>query len=317
MYSISFAFIPHETISSKDLVFGNDFDRPIRDRLPTGFQTAFKIVKWAVDPGLDGDVMADKPYLYGSALGSWNVVRVGTEGKKNGDKWEVPAMEDAEDDEEEKTCIEEGGDGDGIELREKLGCPDTSAARQKWALRDDGGKAFWEWQKGRIYRADFFNPYLDFNEFALKLPGFSLSILPLMDRHGDGALDGEQLRYVAIGTLSSDTAQILCFIYCPFVVERKSATTELWSPGFALYIERAAFPFNRELPLNLCLFANRRNHDLRYVLKHKDSEEVFFVVVFTMVRSEDAEKEEADAGKKPDTGATDNTEFQPGDDDLD
>jgi Protein of unknown function (DUF1769) len=35
-------------INGDDLVFGNDFDHPIRDRLPPGFGTAFKIVKWGM-----------------------------------------------------------------------------------------------------------------------------------------------------------------------------------------------------------------------------------------------------------------------------
>src|SRR5882757_2124736 len=52
-YSISFSFIPKIDIPGNDLIFGNDFDRPIRNRLPPGFNQAFKIVKWWVDPGLD------------------------------------------------------------------------------------------------------------------------------------------------------------------------------------------------------------------------------------------------------------------------
>jgi hypothetical protein len=37
----------------------------------------------------------------------------------------------------------------------------------------------------------------------------------------------------------------------------------------------------------------RRNHDLRYVLKDKETDNVFFVVVFTLVFKEDVEKTEA------------------------
>lgn len=63
-------------ISGSDLQFGNDFDHPIRDRLPPGFSYAMKIVKWWIDPGLDGDPYADSPYLFGPALSSFNHVRV-------------------------------------------------------------------------------------------------------------------------------------------------------------------------------------------------------------------------------------------------
>ena len=55
-YSIAFSFIPKVDIPGTDLVFGNDFDRPIRDRLPPGTNQAFKFVKWWIDPGLEGDM---------------------------------------------------------------------------------------------------------------------------------------------------------------------------------------------------------------------------------------------------------------------
>ena len=57
-YSISFSFIPKTDIRGSDLVFGNDFDRPIRDRLPIGFSKAFQIVKWFIDPASKGTSMA-------------------------------------------------------------------------------------------------------------------------------------------------------------------------------------------------------------------------------------------------------------------
>lgn len=65
-----------EGISGSDLQFGNDFGSPIRSRLPPGFSYAMKIVKWWIDPGLDGDPYADRPYLFGPALSSFNHVRV-------------------------------------------------------------------------------------------------------------------------------------------------------------------------------------------------------------------------------------------------
>ncbi len=65
-------------ISAADLQFGNDFDHPIRDRLPPGFGTAMNIVRWWIDPGLEGDAYADMPYLYGPALSSFNAVHVGS-----------------------------------------------------------------------------------------------------------------------------------------------------------------------------------------------------------------------------------------------
>ena len=59
--------------------------------------------------------------------------------------------------------------------------------------------------------------------------------------------------------------------------------------------------------------ADRRTHDLRYVLKNKDTGDVFFVVVFTLVLREDIEKEEAEAGvsKGVDAKVEESTDQEP------
>lgn len=156
-YSIGFSFVPHRSINGKSLVFGNDFEHPIRDRIPPGFNAAFKIVKWAIDPGLDGDVYADKPYLYGNALSSINVLSVGPKaGKEAIEKQSAEAPDDEE-------AIKEGGFEGGQEVRENLNIPDNAAARQKWFLGGHDRLELWQWEEGRLYKADFFNPYLDFN----------------------------------------------------------------------------------------------------------------------------------------------------------
>jgi len=63
----------------------------------------------------------------------------------------------------------------------------------------------------------------------------------------------------------------------------------------------------------------RRSHDLRYTLKNRSTGDVFFVVVFTLVPKEDAEKENpaAVAGKKPEGEGKKEGEFEPKEDDLD
>ena len=152
-YSISFTILPHKTIPGPSLIFGNDFDHPIRDRLPPGFGTALNIVKKWIDPGLDGDAYSDTPHLYGCALSSVNILRVG---KK------VEKLDDHGGKEGSEEILEEGGDGDGEEWRESRGVPETAAARMKHFLQH-GKTEEWEWEEGRVYKGDFFNPYLDFN----------------------------------------------------------------------------------------------------------------------------------------------------------
>ncbi|KAK4197377.1 hypothetical protein QBC40DRAFT_181196 [Triangularia verruculosa] len=168
-------------VSAADLQFGNDFDHPIRDRLPPGFGAAMRIVKWWVDPGIDGDPYADEPYLYGPALSSFNAVTVGSpeEVEEKGGLW-----------------VEEGGDR---EWRERVGLEgeEDGKQRQKWALRRENLER-WVWEYGREYAVDFFNPYIDFNEFALRLPGFSLGIMRYWDGQGlrEKPKRLHQLRYV-------------------------------------------------------------------------------------------------------------------------
>lgn len=185
-YGIALRFTPHEPASSSssrhssssdgsrngikgtDLQFGNDFDRPIRDKLPPGFNTAMGIVKWWIDPGLDGDAYAEKPYLYGPALSSFNVLHVGRGecDEAKGGLW-----------------FDEGGDEQGCRARSSVGMPRDSKGRMKWALRDSN-KAKWVFQYGQTYGLDFFNPYLDFANLALKLPGFQLPIVKYWDGQG-------------------------------------------------------------------------------------------------------------------------------------
>ncbi|GAP84241.2 putative F-box domain-containing protein [Rosellinia necatrix] len=174
-------------ISGHDLQFGNDFDHPIRDRLPPGFSYAMSIVKWWIDPGLDGDPYADAPYLYGPGLSSFNAVHVGA---------------GVHDPEKGGLYFEEGGDEAGMESRRTMGCPDGAKERRKWAL-GDGAKDAWVFEYGRTYCVDFFNPYLDFNDFALRLPGFTLPIMKYWD--------GQGLRYVLRNRSTGDTYLVIVF----------------------------------------------------------------------------------------------------------
>ncbi|EMR71409.1 putative f-box domain containing protein [Eutypa lata UCREL1] len=196
-------------ISGLDLQFGNDFDHPIRDKLPPGFSYAMNIVKWWIDPGLEGDAYADAPYLYGPALSSFNAVHVGRgeHAPHKGGIW-----------------VEEGGDGDdehgGARFREAVGAPKTAKERMKWALRKEN-KAKWVFEYGRTYCVDFFNPYLDFSDFSLRLPGFTLPIMkywdgqPLRSENGDGLPRKKKrshtLRYVLRNRATDDTYLVILF----------------------------------------------------------------------------------------------------------
>ena len=222
-YSISFSFIPKTDIGGSDLVFGNDFDRPIRDRLPPGFSKAFQIVKWFIDPGLEGDVYGDNPYLYGPALSSWNILRIGDkvidsptpESQENGDQsWKMPNVEAFHED-----IVEEGADGTGEEIREEALIPSDSAARKKFFLTESHRDAF-TFETGRLYQSDFGNPYLDFNDFSLKLPGFSLNVIRYVDSKT------HELRYTLKNKTSGEIYCVVLFTLL-FGDELKEAEVEV------------------------------------------------------------------------------------------
>ncbi|KAI3319355.1 DUF1769-domain-containing protein [Xylariaceae sp. AK1471] len=184
-------------ISGHDLQFGNDFDHPIRDRLPPGFGYAMNIVKWWIDPGLDGDPYADMPHLYGPGLSSFNSIYVGA-GEYDPEKGGL--------------YFEEGGDEAGMEARRAVGAPDDAKERKKWALNKES-KDKWVFEYDRTYCVDFFNPYLNFSDFALRLPGFTLPIMKYWDGQGLRARRkrSHTLRYVLRNRATNDTYLVILF----------------------------------------------------------------------------------------------------------
>ncbi|KIX00169.1 uncharacterized protein Z518_10306 [Rhinocladiella mackenziei CBS 650.93] len=240
-YSIAFSFVPKVNISGADLIFGNDFDRPIRDRLPPGFNHAFQFVKWWVDPGLEGDVYADRPYLFGPALSSWNIFRIGDkviEDDQLPDRnaWKIPNATSFHE-----TVVEEGAEGTGEEARKESKMPADSAGRKKHFLTPSNREAF-TFEAGRVYQSDFGNPYLDFNDFSLKLPGFSLNVIKYVD----------------------------------------------------------------------C-----KTHELRYTLKNKSTDEIYAVVLFTLLFGEELKQEVKDEGEGNLEKSDEIPESPPDDDDVD
>lgn len=211
LYSISFNFKLKESIPGNELLFGNDFEHPIKDNLPPGFSTALRIVKWAIDPGLDGDVYADKPYLYGPLASSINQLWIGDKPEEASPKNPHPY--------EQGEAVKEGGSEAGLKIREEKSVPSDGAARMKHFLNEAHRKD-WHFEAGREYRCDFFNPYLDFNDLALKLPGnFKLHLMSFWD--------GQPLRY----TLKHKTAdgskdKVLFVIVFTLVPEERAKEQE-------------------------------------------------------------------------------------------
>lgn len=217
-YSISFAFSLKSTINGGDLLFGNDFENPIRDRLPPGFNTAFRIVKWFIDPGLEGDIYADKPYLYGPLGSSINILYVGSKKHR--------FLSKNNDNSDAELLFTEGGCEVGSALRKSMKIPDAEAARKKHFL-DRGNLSNWKWEAGIEYGCDFFNPYLDFSAFTLRLPGFSLPIMKYWD--------GQALRY-SKGKKSYDINPKRSHTL-RYTLKNRATNTVLLVVVFTLYLE--------------------------------------------------------------------------------
>jgi hypothetical protein len=183
-YSIGFSFVPKRNIKGSDLVTGFDFDHSIKDRLPPGFRYAMKIVTTILDPGVYSDPYSDKPYLYGPALSSFFAFRIGEHTSEISAEKQVAAHESGA-----KGVIEEGADGSGQRIRADCDIPAKTSKRRKNFLDEKKLENF-TFEAGRMYQGDFFNPYLDFANFALRIPGFSISVVRYIDDKT------HQLRYV-------------------------------------------------------------------------------------------------------------------------
>jgi len=162
-------------MSGSDLVMGFDYGHSIKHQLPPGFKYAMKIATSMLDPGLYSDAYCDEPYLYGPALSSFFAFRIGETISEVSVQDQLARLEKESD-----SVIEEGAEGSGKEVREASGMPAKWKKRRKYYL-DSQALANFTFEKDRVYHADFFNPHLDFANFSLRLPGFSISVAKYVD----------------------------------------------------------------------------------------------------------------------------------------
>ncbi|KAJ5626318.1 hypothetical protein N7510_002627 [Penicillium lagena] len=188
-YCVIFSFRLKKTISGDSLIFGNDFDNPIRDRLPPGLNTALRIVRWIIDPGVYGDAYADKPYLYSPALSSLDCLRIC--GKTGPENWRN-ALHNED--------IEEGGEaGEEVSVR-GMNIPPEAHQRKKYFLQRENRQGF-DFEPGLIYKAIFANG----TDYSLKLPGFTIPVIKYVDDKN------HTLRYVLKDRHSGGVIFVLIF----------------------------------------------------------------------------------------------------------
>ncbi|CAN6655920.1 hypothetical protein TRVA0_028S01398 [Trichomonascus vanleenenianus] len=148
-FSIQLLVTFGEDVNGDDLLWGNDFDKPIRDILPYGFSIGYQIMKRCIDPSIDGDAYADEPFLYGKVLSSMSYVRV------EEDEW--PGLLDSDD----------------IRVED---VPQDPLDRSKYFLIENNRKEF-TFKAGNTHAFEFSTKYITLGkQFAIKLPGYNLNV---------------------------------------------------------------------------------------------------------------------------------------------
>jgi hypothetical protein len=198
-YYIAYSFVPKKDMPGSDLVMGFDYGHSIKHQLPPGFRYAMKIATSMLDPGLYSDAYSDEPYLYGPALSSFFAFRIGERTSAMSPSDQLAKLE------QESDCvIEEGAYGSGAEIRKATNMPPKWKNRRKFYL-DSKALADFTFERGRMYHADFFNPHLDFANFSLRLPGFSISVARYVDEKT------HHLRYVLKNRTTEEVLFVVIF----------------------------------------------------------------------------------------------------------
>lgn len=178
LYSIQLQARFKRTWPANDIVFGNEFERKIN--LPPGSSIALKFVQW-FDPGLEADIFGDQPWAYSPLVVTMNTIKVEDQASQ---RQEQEAKTDDID-------LPPWPSPNGERITESWPssiCPSTEKAiftkpserRSYFSLRPNLQN--FEISPNHVYNLDFFNPYIDFNNYALKLPvGFAISVLKYWD----------------------------------------------------------------------------------------------------------------------------------------
>lgn len=148
--SVQFSGTIKADLTGDDILFGNDFDEPIKDSLPPGTSLGLKALKW-IDPSLETDLYSDRPWAFSPLLATMNLIN--TTGNTNG----LDRIE-----EDTSNLVKEK-----ITTKQRRTYFAEKAHREKFNLKD------------MTLAGDFSNPFIDFNTLSVALPyvNFHVSIL--------------------------------------------------------------------------------------------------------------------------------------------
>lgn len=149
--SVQFRGTIKADVNGNDLLFGNDFDNPIKDSLPHGTALGLKALKW-IDPSLESDLYSEKPWAFSPLIATMNLLNT----------TQQPAAAETK-----LTRIEE--DTSNL-VGEKIN------VKQRRAHFADAEKRKGKDLKGLYVCGDFSNPFIDFNNLSISLPYVSLHV---------------------------------------------------------------------------------------------------------------------------------------------
>ncbi|TIB71416.1 DUF1769-domain-containing protein [Wallemia mellicola] len=159
--------IKEDDVDCDDLIFGNQFERPIRDRLPWGTSIAVKFIKY-LDPTLSEDLYSDKPWAFSPVCSTVERLNVSDNTSTN-----ELFKEDNMILEDDVKCLT--SDDDKLEH----GNP-TSRRRHFHNESNRKGVML----SNKIVALDFAKGFIDFSTLSLSFPEINLNIGLL--KHWDG-----------------------------------------------------------------------------------------------------------------------------------
>ncbi|KAH9462543.1 hypothetical protein MJO28_002679 [Puccinia striiformis f. sp. tritici] len=186
--------------SADDCVFGNTFDKPIRDRLPFGTGAALKAISY-IDPSLENDLYADKPWAWSPLLATMNYIRID---RLEADDSPLPPWESATRPVEDCSSLLEGNPTNISKphLRRKF----FSSAVNRQAIM----------LGPRVnINAEFANGFIDFSTLALNVPVVNVHFKL------DKLWDGQPVRYVCQSRKTEETYFVVVFQISELDAENK------------------------------------------------------------------------------------------------
>ncbi|KAJ5267592.1 hypothetical protein N7478_010400 [Penicillium angulare] len=193
LISISFSIVFHHDINGSDLVFGNDFDYPIRHKLPNAFKVMEMVVKKHIDPSIEIDAYSDTPSIFSPVLASASQFRISFEDPPENCRLH------------HHDIVLEGFDTrGGQEIFKRHGIPGTAKDRRAHFQNQENRERFCFF-RGVQYCADFSNAYLNVTDLCLNLPGYPWPVHHLVDS------ETHELRYTLKDKLTGQIFLVVLF----------------------------------------------------------------------------------------------------------